>query len=85
MAEVRGQGFHNADCVKHELLNFLALNTEHESVEQLKKDVSALQIELKALSKFLTETNKAALAGTNKATQNAKDLSALTTRVKKLE
>ena len=67
MIEVRAQGLHNADCVKNELLNFLALNTEHESVEQLKRDVIDLKTENKLLKKEIENVNKTAMAALNKA------------------
>ena len=85
MVENRAQGLHNADCVQKELLTFLALNTEHEAIEKLKKDVVELKMENKFLKEKIESVNKTAMAGLNKAANNTKTLAAMKKRLKKLE
>ena len=85
MREIQDVGFTNHPIIANELVKFLAVNTEFQSVRDLQSVTGTLTNELNAVRKELGSLVKAHSTASNKHDALRSEITALTKRVKALE
>ena len=85
MSNIRETGMANDPSISSELVKYLAMNTEFDTIIRLKEENGQLKKEMIDLKKDLKEAQKAASTIGNKSDSLKSSLEALTRRVKTLE
>ena len=85
MNTIRKVGLKNHPVVSSELVKFLAVNTEYQSIKDLQTLTTELKDSVKDVDKHATSSIKAASTASNRIDSLQDDLKALTARLKKLE
>ena len=85
MLEISTLDFKNAPVITAELTKFLALNSNIEAVDKLKKKMEDLTDAVSKSNKLAASAEKSANTVGNTADAIKKDIAALTKRVKSLE
>ena len=85
MTEILTLDFKNAPVITAELTKFLALNSNIEMVEKMKKKMDELTVEVGKSTKLAGAAEKAASTVGNTSDSNKKDIASLLKRVSKLE
>ena len=85
MREIQDVGFMNHPTILNELVKFLAVNTEFQSVQDLQSVTGSLTSDLNTVQKDLASLVKVHMTTANKQDLLRADITALTKRVKALE
>ena len=85
MTEMIRIKFDNDPIIANELVKFLSLNNDNESVKRIEKESNDLKIEVKGAQKDMKEGLKAMQSVGNRADELKKPIENLTKRVKSLE
>jgi len=85
MTEILTLDFKNAPVITAELTKFLALNSNIEMVEKMKKKMDELTVDVGKSTKMAVSAEKAASTVGNTSDSNKKDIASLLKRVSKLE
>ena len=85
MQEIQKLNFENHPEVSTELVKFLAVNTEFQSIQNLQNDVKTIQTDFSAIRKEISSLVKAQQTTSNKVDQLKSEASALAKKVKSLD
>ena len=77
--------YENHPTVSNELVKFLAVNTEFQSIKDLQTSLTTLESDVSSMKKDIVNLGKGLQTTSNKVDQLKADASALTKRVKALE
>ena len=85
MREIQRLNFENHPAVANELVKFLAINTEFDSIKNLQTDVAQIQKDVTHALREISNILKTQQTIANKTDQLKNDAAALVKRVKALE